>query len=593
MLVKVTRKAALQKEEHNQEAFQALTGALQQELPVAGWLCLTALLLRLPRGAVQVKIINLLQERLRRVTVVGDDAQEAYQHVGLKKCLEDNYRCTPQILRVAKALLTGSGTLEKQLRPRKQPEGKDPVVLMVMDDEESEAQAVAETMLELHQQRSVAYGDMAVLFRNFRMGGGRTHTALQAALVRKRIPFVLVKDTSLFARVEVLDTLAYLKLTLNCNDDASLLRVINVPNRRLGEGFLKQLQDAYEEAHLQGLTNFMTSVQDMTLDCLALTPAEAVLYVVRHLSGFREHMLKVKEQKNRQQERNADKKAAAAGQQEQEDGDDGGGGEGNLGSDNDRQATAAGGGAQAGSRMRHEDHHHQQQQEHEQDDGLQPLADFVAHIHLNPDADERGQQATKQQQKKKKKKQQQQQEQRADAVTISTIHAAKGLEYDTVFAMKWTEGSLPGFFREDKVEAAAATRGRQQQQQQHLPGAPPLEAEQAHHEEEQRVAHVAVTRAKERLYLTCTLLRPRHWMAQPQHAAERPSRFLQKLKTLAGDEDTLQTWDMTSKSAHDLSRQARQCRYMATLGFPAQRLEDDVTDFEPWWEQAWEIQEEP
>lgn len=152
----------------------------------------------------QTELVNLLQSGMQHVTVVGDDAQSiyafrgavphvfeayklVYSHQDLVRPLELNYRSTPQILAVGKALLTEAGTEPKELRPTVPGEGKAPVRLLVLDTEEQEASVIAKEARRRHEQEGVPYSEMAVLFRAFNSQGGKAHTHTCSGALRVRV----------------------------------------------------------------------------------------------------------------------------------------------------------------------------------------------------------------------------------------------------------------------------------------------------------------------------------------------------------------------------------------------------------------------
>ncbi|KXZ44052.1 hypothetical protein GPECTOR_75g776 [Gonium pectorale] len=191
----------------------------------------------------QVRFVELLSGHSGRLTAVGDDAQSIYRFRGAmpgvfeafrqfhsgqlqQTLLERNYRSRPKIL------ADSAGVTRKVLRPTKED--------------------TADKIQELVKEGKVeGPGGVAVLYRCFKMGGARTHSQLQSALRSRGIPFVLVRDKSVFERKEVQDTLAYLRLAANPTDDAAFVRVFNTPPRRLGDqkaGFMTMLRDLQARA---------------------------------------------------------------------------------------------------------------------------------------------------------------------------------------------------------------------------------------------------------------------------------------------------------------------------------------------------------
>ena len=207
-------------------------------------------------NALQYRIVLHLAQRHRNLCVVGDDDQSIYgwrgaevEHIlNFKKDwpdakvvkLEDNYRCQAPIIDLANTLIRHNSTRhDKVLRAYKR--GGDPPRFARFDDEVEEAEAVVR---EIHRridapgpERTTA-SDIAILFRT-----NEQPRAFETELRRERIPYVLVGGQSFYDRREVRDILSYLKVLANPADEVSLLRVINVPARGIGAGSVQTLLD--------------------------------------------------------------------------------------------------------------------------------------------------------------------------------------------------------------------------------------------------------------------------------------------------------------------------------------------------------------
>src|SRR5690606_28895076 len=122
------------------------------------------------------------------------------------------------------------------------PEG-DHVVLMEALSERDEAQKIERTIRDLYVRVGLRYRDFAVLYRT-----NAQSRSIEEALRRGGIPYRIVGGTSFYQRKEIKDALAYLRLAVNPQDEASLLRVINTPTRGIGDKTVERLR-AYAAEH--------------------------------------------------------------------------------------------------------------------------------------------------------------------------------------------------------------------------------------------------------------------------------------------------------------------------------------------------------
>ena len=153
--------------------------------------------------------------------------------------LEENYRSTATILEAANALIAHNRErIDKVLRSTRG--HGSPIHLIRCDNEVAEAEAVVQSLRHSEATNpNLGWGDMAVLYRT-----NAQSRALEEALVRWGVPYVVVGGLRFYDRREIKDALAYLKLLLNPSDSVSLLRVINVPRRGIGKTTIQRLTDA-------------------------------------------------------------------------------------------------------------------------------------------------------------------------------------------------------------------------------------------------------------------------------------------------------------------------------------------------------------
>jgi len=185
------------------------------------------------------------------LTVVGDDDQSIYawrgarpenlvqlqeDFPGLKVVkLEQNYRSTARILKAANTLIANNAhVFDKQLWSELG--YGEPLRVIRCTDEQHEADQVIAEILDHKLRKRTRFGDYAILYR-----GNHQSRLLELALQQQQIPYHLSGGTSFFARNEVKDIMAYLRLITNEDDDNAFLRIANVPRRKLGTSTLEAL----------------------------------------------------------------------------------------------------------------------------------------------------------------------------------------------------------------------------------------------------------------------------------------------------------------------------------------------------------------
>ncbi|EIC21386.1 UvrD-helicase domain-containing protein [Thiorhodovibrio frisius] len=202
-------------------------------------------------NSAQYELIRLLVGERGAFTMVGDDDQSIYAWRGARPqnlarlkedyptlkviMLEQNYRSSGRILKLANGLIAHNPHLfEKRLWSALGP--GEPVRLLSCRDEAHEAERVIAEILHGHFAEQHHFGDYAILYR-----GNHQARVFEQALRTHRIPYFLSGGQSFFARSEVKDVMAYLRLLTNPDDDAAFLRVVNRPGRGLGATTLEAL----------------------------------------------------------------------------------------------------------------------------------------------------------------------------------------------------------------------------------------------------------------------------------------------------------------------------------------------------------------
>ncbi len=199
----------------------------------------------------QYELIRHLSSVHRNLCVVGDDDQSIYGWRGADienilsfertfpdafvVRLEQNYRSTSKILDAANAVVrNNTGRKEKTLWTDRA--GGDPIRLTIVADEEEEGQLIVQGLNRAVNREGKGLRDLAVLYRT-----NAQSRAIENALRRAAIPYELIGGTPFYARREIKDLLAYLRLAVNDVDDIAFRRVLNVPKRGIGKTSLDRI----------------------------------------------------------------------------------------------------------------------------------------------------------------------------------------------------------------------------------------------------------------------------------------------------------------------------------------------------------------
>ena len=199
----------------------------------------------------QYELVKLLGARYRNVFVVGDPDQSIYRFRGADYrnvhrferdypqaqviLLERNYRSTQTVLDVANAVIAPSPHRHPKALYTEKVAGL-PIVVKELYDEEEEASFVVEEIARLTLEGHNP-GDCAVMYRT-----NAQSRALEDAFIRRGLPYHLVGATRFYARREIKDLLAYLRIIHNPYDGVSLARVLNVPPRGIGRRTRQELE---------------------------------------------------------------------------------------------------------------------------------------------------------------------------------------------------------------------------------------------------------------------------------------------------------------------------------------------------------------
>jgi ATP-dependent DNA helicase Rep len=202
-------------------------------------------------NATQYELLKRLVGPRAAFTAVGDDDQSIYGWRGatlenLRRLstdfpklkvikLEQNYRSSRSILDAANQLIGHNPKLHEKRLWSELGVG-DPVRVLPMDDDESEAESIAMRIQAGRFERRGKFSDYAVLYR-----GNFQARAIEQALRKEKIPYVLSGGQSWFERAEIRDVIAYLRLLANDDDDPAFIRAVTTPKRGIGPQALQLL----------------------------------------------------------------------------------------------------------------------------------------------------------------------------------------------------------------------------------------------------------------------------------------------------------------------------------------------------------------
>jgi ATP-dependent DNA helicase Rep len=236
----------------------------------------------------QYELVKLLAGHRGMLTVVGDDDQSIYTWRGahpenLKQLqqdfpqlkvvkLEQNYRSSGRILKAANALIANNTHIFEKSLWCDRDYGESLRVLRARGDEH-EAERVVSELLYHKFKHNTDFRDYAILFRE-----NNQSRVLERVLRERRIPYFLSGGTSFFDKTEIKDVMAYLRLMCNPGDDNAFLRVINTPRREIGPATLELLA-----AHAAEIgTSLLQASMDPGIDTKLTARQETMLRSFTH-----------------------------------------------------------------------------------------------------------------------------------------------------------------------------------------------------------------------------------------------------------------------------------------------------------------------
>ncbi len=223
----------------------------------------------------QFEIVSLLASHHKNITVVGDDDQSIYGWRGanidniltnfqntfsknIEIKLEKNYRSTQRILDGAWSVVSNNkNRAEKKLVATR---GKgEKISLISAESDENESNAICDCIKSEIKLNKSPFKDFAVLYRT-----NAQSRSIEQAMVKEGLPYNIVGGTKFYDRKEIKDVLAYLSLIANTNDDVALKRIINFPVRGIGEKSIQMFVDLAREKNTS-LFNSLESCRDLKL----------------------------------------------------------------------------------------------------------------------------------------------------------------------------------------------------------------------------------------------------------------------------------------------------------------------------------------
>lgn len=427
----------------------------------------------------QYVLTQLLAAAHKNIMVVGDDDQSIYSWRGadLRNILdfekdypearvvklEENYRSMGNILAAANAVIANNLTRKPKKLFTSKPAG-DKISVYSATDERDEGRWIASEIEHQHGE-GMSYNQIAVFYRT-----NAQSRMLEDMLMRAGVPYRLIGGTRFFDRAEIRDVMAYLNLVVNPANDVAAHRVINVPKRGIGKTTVEHIDYVARETGITFLQAAELCIADDQIRSATRKAIAEFVALIHEAQGYAGDLRKVVEA--------IVSKAGLIRALEAENSDDAAGRIENiqeLFGVVDEYAQTHDDADALFEPPTAEDAPEADDEPPVRTFQANSLPDFVEWVTLRTDMDTVAEDG--------------------EAITMMTIHAAKGLEFDCVFVAGMEESLFP--------------HGNSSQDSQGL-------------EEERRLAYVAITRARKKLYLTNAFTR----QIFGQSSANPPSRFI-------------------------------------------------------------------
>ncbi len=408
----------------------------------------------------QYLLVKQLASRFKNLCVVGDSDQSIYRWRGADIAnilsfekdypnatvilLEQNYRSTKRILLAANKVIQNNLNRKAKNLWTENPEGNK-LVYYRADSEQGEAQFVAGKIKELTRNNQYKLTEIAILYRT-----NAQSRVMEEVLLKSNIEYSIVGGTKFYDRKEIKDMLAYLRLISNPDDDISLRRVINVPKRGIGASSVDKIAD-FAAMHDLSLFQALESVELLGLSPKITKAAREFRDLIGNYTNMQE-FLSVTELV----EEVLDKTGY-------------------------REMLKAEKSLESQSRLENLEELLSVTKSFEDSSEDKSLVAFLTDLALVADIDSLDKT-----------------EEKADSITLMTLHSAKGLEFPVVFLIGMEEGVFPH------------SRSLM---------------EEVEMEEERRLAYVGITRAEQTLFLTNAQMRTLFGRTN----MNPPSRFISEI----------------------------------------------------------------
>ena len=429
----------------------------------------------------QFVLVSLLASRNGNITAVGDSDQSIYSFRGADITnilnferdfpgtkivkLEQNYRCTGNILKAANAVIKHNGNKYEKKLWTENDEGALPTVYCG-NDEYQEASYVVRKINDLERTEKMKNSDFAILYRM-----NSQSRAIEDVLRREDVPYKIIGGLKFYERKEIKDTIAYLRLIANQADNLALERIINEPKRGVGKTSLDKIEQISNETGMpmyevvKNAQNYVPKIYNNTRPFIDLVEKYKKMVQIRSTQEADEtnltNIIEVPGEDNEEQRLSIPDLITSVLKES--------GYIDSLKTENTVEAE---------SRIQNIGVFLTDAEEFEKESADKSLNEFLNNISLSSDTDNL--------------------EETDDVVTLMTLHSAKGLEYPVVFLVGMEEGIFPGY----------QSMGDDNEL-----------------EEERRLFYVGITRAKKYLFLTCANMRKIFGST----SYNPPSRFLKEI----------------------------------------------------------------